>query len=107
MLKNRVKNMAGWLQRFLGAAVAAKKPRNSLAKRPRSASMPTVGTGRPKGASAKGLPSATIIYGIGAGLLFVDALHLLIQGILFSAFMVFVIGGCLTGFALHHLKHQD
>ncbi|MDR3450767.1 MAG: hypothetical protein P4M15_13660 [Alphaproteobacteria bacterium] len=58
-------------------------------------------------APAQSLPNATIIYGIGASLLFVASLFLLLQGRWFTGFLTILVGGCLVGYALHFLKHQD
>jgi len=58
-------------------------------------------------APIQALPNATIIYGIGASLLFVASFSLLLAGNWFSALWVLASGLCLVGFALHLLKHQD
>jgi len=53
------------------------------------------------------LPNATVIYGIGASLLFVASFSLLMTQKWLPGFLVLFIGGCLVGFALHLYKHQD
>jgi hypothetical protein len=53
------------------------------------------------------LPNSTVIYGIGASLLFVATFFLIASGRWFPALIVFALGACLVGFALHLLKHQD
>jgi len=88
--------MANWLQKFL-------MPPAIIGKR---SNLPTQ-VGRPLPPEAQNLPNATVIYGIGASLLFVAAFFLLISGRFFPALIVFALGVCLTGFALHLLKHQD
>lgn len=52
------------------------------------------------------LPPATIIYGIGASLIFIDSFFLLMAWHLFTGIVTFFIGGCLAGLALHHLKFK-
>jgi hypothetical protein len=66
-----------------------------------------VQNGQPSTPTPQNLPNATVIYGIGASLLFAASFFLLIGGRWFSSFIVFALGLCLTGFALHLLKHQD
>lgn len=87
--------MAGWLQKIL-TPPAVRKNANALAQR-----------GKPASQVPQSLPNATVIYGIGASLLFVSSFFLLLEGRWVAAAAVFAIGGCLTGFALHLLKHQD
>lgn len=103
--------MARWLQQVLGGGMqgAEEKFRKSVAPRVRKAQSPIVGAGsvRGGGKADKGLPNATIIYGIGAGLLFVRSLFLFVEGRWFLGGVVFIVGCCFTGFALHLLKHQD
>jgi hypothetical protein len=55
----------------------------------------------------KALPNATVIYGIGASLMFGASFLLLIHRRFLPALVVFILGACLLGFALHLLKHQD
>ncbi len=93
--------MGNWLQKILAPAdksksVAQTGPRNVPAHRM-----------EPLPLRPKDLPNATVIYGIGASLLFVAAFSLLVEGRWVSAGLVFVIGGCLVGFGLHLYKHQD
>jgi hypothetical protein len=61
----------------------------------------------PPSAPPANLPNATIIYGVGAALLFVAAFFLLLSGKWFSSIEVFAIGAVLMGYAVHLLKHQD
>lgn len=91
--------MGGWLQKVNKALTP--KLTNQLTKPQQKRNAPI------QGKKAANLPPATIIYGIGAGLLFVHSLSLMARGIWFSGIVVLLLGGVLTGFALHHLKHQD
>ncbi len=97
--------MKGWLEKILASPhLRANAPK-----------LPTLrqGSGNLPGQQlrplppAASLPNATVIYGIGASLMFVAAFFLLLQGRWFPAFIVVVLGACLVGFALHLLKHQD
>ena len=88
--------MVGWLQKILTPPAVLKKNANAVAQR-----------GKPVSQTPQSLPNATVIYGIGASLLFVSSFFLLLQGRWVAAGAVFAMGGCLTGFALHLLKHQD
>ena len=87
--------MANWLREFLTPPAVSQKPGALMQK------------GKPVVQGPQSLPNATVIYGIGASLLFVASFFLLLAGRWVPAAAVFVIGGCLTGFALHLLKHQD
>ena len=86
--------MAGWLQKFISPPAVRK-----------NANLPA--TPFKPSPQPQNLPNATIIYGIGASLLFVAAISLLMAGRWFPAIIVFALGACLTGFALHLMKHQD
>ena len=94
----------GWLQKII-TPPAIKK----------TGSMPVVRKGgalpaqplRQSVQQPQNLPNATIIYGIGASLLFVASVSLLFSGRWFLSLIVFAVGGCLMGFALHLFKHQD
>ena len=88
--------MANWLQKIIYPPAVI----------PKSGNLPTQGN-RASPQDPQNLPNATIIYGIGAALLFVASFFRLIGGRWFPAFVVFALGCCLTGFALHLLKHQD
>ncbi len=87
--------MPNWLQKTF-APPALRKPTELGAQK-----------GQQLRDAAQGLPNATIIYGIGASLLFVSSLFLLLAGRWFPALVVFALGACLMGFAIHLLKHQD
>ncbi len=90
--------MGGWLEKI---TAGASKSLNQLANPKKKTGMPA------KLQVPSELPTATIIYGIASGLIFVDALYLLVRGRWFTGLVMMVIGGCLMGFALHYLKHQD
>jgi len=60
-----------------------------------------------RGSSGASLPNATVIYGVGAGLILSSSFVLFSGGRWFAGAMTFIIGGCLAGFALHLLKHRD
>ncbi len=53
------------------------------------------------------LPNASIVYGIGASLLFVAAFFFLISGRWFVGLGVLALGACLTGFAIYLMKNPD
>jgi len=97
--------MGGWLQKILTPLTQTQQKR-SVPAPTRQGNLPAQGL-RPSPATPQSLPNATVIYGIGASLLFVASFFLLLAGRWFSSFAVFVLGVCLTGFALHLLKHQD
>ena len=88
--------MAGWLQKIITPPPVSAKPGALPARR-----------GSVQRQTPQTLPNATIIYGIGASLLFVAAGSLLLHGRWFAGVIVFALGICLTGFALHLLKHGD
>ncbi len=85
--------MPNWLKKILDAPAKTQalllKPSSSNSQKPQR------------------LPNATIIYGVGAGVLFVSAFSLLVHGRWFASFLVLFIGGCLALMALHFLNHQD
>ena len=95
--------MVGWLQKILPPA--APPQGKSRAVQAMNGKLPA-SSGRPVPPTAS-LPNATIIYGIGAGVLGVAALSLMLAGRWFPGFLVFVLAACLLGFALHLLKHQE
>ena len=94
----------GWLQKILTPPAPQKT--GSLPVVRKNAGLPAQPL--PPGApQPQNLPNATIIYGVGASLLFVAAFSLLIAQRWFSALIVLAVGACLMGFALHLFKHQD
>jgi hypothetical protein len=97
----------GWLQKVTTTLAAGQpvKPRHLPATQ-RQGNLPAQPL-PPRPVAPATLPNATIIYGIGAAILFVASFFLLIHAHWLPAFMVFVLGMCLVGFALHLLKHQD
>jgi hypothetical protein len=98
--------MGNWLQKILMPTTPTKKAGKLPAQAPRTKHLPAqpFKYGAPLPAS---LPNATVIYGIGASLLFVASFSLFLAGRWFPGIGVFFLGACLTGFALHLLKHQD
>jgi hypothetical protein len=92
--------MGNFLQKVLASADKGKAV-------VRAAKSANIAGGIKRKKSPQDLPSAAIVYGGGAGVLFVAAFSLLMNGRWFSGIMVFILGGCLTAFALHCLKHQD
>jgi hypothetical protein len=97
--------MGTWLQRILLPATKEETSGSFPAQR-KQTGLPAQPL-KPVLPRDPGLPNATIIYGIGGSLLFVASFSLLLTGRVFSGIMVFVLGGCLVGFAVHLLKHQD
>jgi hypothetical protein len=97
--------MKGWLQKILIPPVRTGQGR-SLPVQNQPGHVPAQLRGAQPVAPTP-LPNATVIYGIGASLLFVATFFLLVAGRWFPAFVVFSLGACLVGFALHLLKHQD
>lgn len=53
------------------------------------------------------LPNASLIYGIGAGMLCAFALYFLFTGAWLTSLLILVPAGALFGFALHYLKHHE
>jgi hypothetical protein len=51
------------------------------------------------------LPNASIVYAVGAGLLFAVALYSLFTGAWFTALILLIPAGALVGFALHYLSY--
>jgi protein-S-isoprenylcysteine O-methyltransferase Ste14 len=98
--------MAGWLQNLLVSPPKGKRTPSVPAQVRQSVHLPA----QPMKAAyqqPQGLPNATVIYGIVASLLFVSSFFLVMGGRWFPGIVVFSLGVCLTGFALHLLKHQD
>ena len=50
------------------------------------------------------LPNASIVYCIGAAVLFVYSIYLLLIGFFFTAFLIFFMASCLVGFAWQMFK---
>ncbi|MDR3424648.1 MAG: hypothetical protein P4M13_06160 [Alphaproteobacteria bacterium] len=98
--------MAGWLQNILTPPAKAAKASHLPMQTRKGANLPAQPL---RGAyqTPQALPNATIIYGIGASLLFVSSFFLLVAGRWLPAVTVFAMGACLTGFAVHLMKHQD
>jgi hypothetical protein len=94
--------MANWLQKLLPPPAVSPKTGKAMVSRTDKPLAPLAAPPPPQS-----LPNATIIYGIGASLLFVSSFFLLLEGRWVPAITVFALGACLTGFALHLLKHQD
>jgi hypothetical protein len=95
--------MGNWLQKIL---VPENKAENVPVQSSKTGNLPA----HPFKAGAAlppTLPNASIIYGIGASLLFVASFSLFLEGKWFSGVWVLFIGGCLVGLALHLFKHQD
>jgi len=88
--------MANWLQKIINPPAVTSK----------SGHLPTQ-PGKHEPVLPQSLPNATIIYGVGAALMFVASFFLLLSWRWFPALIVFALGACLTGFALHLMKHQD
>lgn len=57
-------------------------------------------------AKGGGLPNASIVYAVGAGLLFAVSLYSLFTGAWFTAFILLIPAGALVGFALHFLSYK-
>jgi hypothetical protein len=89
--------MGKWLEKIPSLPAVVQKTGNMLAPK-NNGSIPP---------GPKSLPNATIVYGIGASLLFAASVVLVLAGKWIAAVEVFAIAVCLTGFALHLLKHQD
>jgi hypothetical protein len=98
--------MGGWLQKIMAPTTTAKKDRILPIRMSNKGQLPAQPF-QPGASLPCKLPNATVIYGIGASLMFVASFSLLLAGRWFSGIMVFFLGGCFTGFALHLLKHQD
>jgi hypothetical protein len=73
----------------------------------------SLGATRPRGAApfkksgAKGLPNATIIYGVGASALVVISIYTtFVLANWFTGLLLFVLGCALLGYALYFLRYQ-
>jgi hypothetical protein len=53
------------------------------------------------------LPNASIVYGLGASGLFVISIFTFFGERWFTGFILLVLAGVLTGFALHFIKHNQ
>ncbi|MFA5040573.1 MAG: hypothetical protein WC464_02945 [Bdellovibrionales bacterium] len=95
--------MGNWLQRILVPAKGAKKSPPQVRKSGKVPAHPS----KKAAPMPKDLPNATVIYGIGASLLFVASFSLAMEGKWIPSLLVFFLGICLIGFALHLFKHQD
>ena len=51
------------------------------------------------------LPKESVVYGIGAAVLFAVGLVSLLSGRWFSGLLLLLPAGCLLGFAVHHLRY--
>ena len=98
--------MGGWMQKILGTAPPAINTGNLPVQASKTGYLPAEPL-KMRAAPPQTLPNATVIYGIGASLLFVASFSLFLAGNWFSALWVMASGACLVGFALHLLKHQD
>ena len=54
----------------------------------------------------KGLPNATVVYGVAASALFVVAIYSLLTGAWFNALLVLFVAACLMGYALYFLRNN-
>ena len=62
--------------------------------------------GKPAVSSGK-LPNASIVYAVGAGMLFAFALYSFFTGAWFTALILLIPAGALVGFALHYLSYPS
>ena len=92
--------MSNWLEKVLPGKTGSS---NLPAKAALSSSLDTIR----KLELTKGLPPATIVYGIAAGAFFAFALYLLVHGHWLDGFLTMLPGGCFVGFAVHLLKHSQ
>ena len=95
--------MASWLEKMKTSVVGQKK---SAVPAVQKKSLPTKASSAPAQAP-KTLPNATIVYGIGASLLFALSYSMMVGHFWLPGLTVFALGICFAGFALHLLKHQD
>ncbi len=88
--------MSGWLQKIM-----------TIQKKPASKFVPSLKGKNNHIQLIPGIPNASVIYGIGASLLFIASFSLLLSGRWFISFLVLFIGGCLFGFAYYFLKYRE
>gem|GEM_PF-797839 len=98
--------MGGWLQKILTSSAPTRRSGSLPIQSSKTGHLPAQPLS-PQRSKPETLPNATVIYGIGASIMFVASFSLLLAGRWFPGSVVFVLGGCLMGFALHLLKHQD
>ena len=91
--------MSGWLSRLLppppGTArrnVPVVRSSNNLGRNP--APKPII----------NGLPNASVIYGVGAGIFLMAAMVFFAHGTWFSGLIVLFMAGCFLGYAVYFLK---
>ncbi len=89
--------MGDWLQKVSPPPAVSRK----------SSNLPALEVSAQQSKAQQGLPNATVIYGIGASLLFGTSFLMLRSGLWFVALVVLALGCCLVGFAIYLLKHQD
>lgn len=58
----------------------------------------------PQPSEAQKLPNASVVYGVGASILFVLALAILFNGLWLTALLVMLPAACFLGFAIHFIK---
>jgi hypothetical protein len=95
--------MKNWLQKSVSPPAKTAQKSNVPAKvRPvLSSALTTLG----KLELTKGLPPATIVYGVAAGALFALAFYFLARGFWVNGLLTMLPAGCFLGFAVHLLKH--
>lgn len=95
--------MKKWLQKIINPSTALALKRNLPAKT--QSGKPPVLTTLRNLELTKGLPPATIVYGVAAGALFAFAFYLLATGAWVNGLLTMLPAGCFLGFAVHLLKH--
>lgn len=99
----------GWFDAFFKPKPGRKGGLNLPSLDVRDIKLPAVFSGGQDGKYPQGgdLPNASLIYGIGAAVLFTASLYFLFTGGWLTAFLLLFPAGALLGFALYYLKHPS
>ena len=92
--------MANWLQKILPPAPPAQTGRNLPSQIQNNRPLVPV-----PGELIRGVPNASVIYGMAASALFVIALYFVFNGKWITGGLVLLPAGCFLGYALHFLKY--
>ncbi len=91
----------GWLEKLFPSQQRKGKGFNLPPLDVRGGSLPTLFEGGKAGGQ---IPNASLIYGVGAAVLFAFSLYSLFTGAWFTALLLLVLAGALFGFALYFMR---
>jgi len=97
--------MKKWLDKIIPAAPAVAPKRNLPVKTAAQPARVPVVANLKNLELTKGLPPATVVYGMAAGALFALALYFMFSGHWLNGFLTMLPAGCFLGFAVHLMKH--